>query len=95
MTASIGVALAGASSDQADEAVLQLVRAVEEDFALIGEVPEECPLSQPGLPGDLFGGGLVEATLAEEGEGRLHKSPGAVRFPTSHEAHRSGRRDRG
>ena len=81
--------------DQADEAVLQLVRAVEEDFALIGEVPEEGPLSQPGLLGDLFGGGLVEATLAEEGEGRLHKPPGAVRLPTSHAAHRSGRRDRG
>ena len=84
VTASIGEADSGRHGDQTDKASLQIVRAVEEDFALVSEISEERSLRQPGLPGDLLRSGLIEATLAEQSESSLHEPAGAVRFPTSH-----------
>ena len=55
VTASIGEADSGADGDQTDKVfLLQIVRAVEEDFALVSEISEERSLRQPGLPGDLL-----------------------------------------
>ena len=83
-TASSGVAFAGAAATVLDEQLLQVAPAREQHLALVGEVPEERSLREPGPLGDLRDRGLLEASLAVERERCLGEPAAAVRFPASH-----------
>ena len=61
-----------------------MARAVEQDLALVGEVPEERSLRQTRPPGDLRHRGLVEPALDVELQGGLLKPAARVRLPTDH-----------
>ena len=67
-----------------DEQLLQRAGAREQNLALVGEVPEERSLGQPGPLGDLRHGGLLEPALAVERERRLLEPAACVRLPTTH-----------
>ena len=79
VTASIAVIDAGAS---ATVSTSTRCTSPEHDLALVGEVAVERPLGESGRLGDLRHGGLIEAVLAVELEGRLAKTaacPGSRR----------------
>ncbi len=70
--------------DGAHEERLQCARAREQNFALVGEVPEERPLREPRPPGDLRHRGLLEPALAVESQGCLLKPAARVWLPSAH-----------
>ena len=70
--------------DRVDEQLLQRAGAAEQHLALVGEVPEERPLGQPGALGDLSDGRLVEAALAVQLHRRLLEPPARVWLPAHH-----------
>ena len=72
------------AGDGAHEELLQRARAPEQDLALVGEVPEERSLGQPGPLGDLRHRGLLEPALAVELQGRLLEPAARVRLPSTH-----------
>jgi len=84
-----GQALGGRRSrrgrpDRIAEQLHQHVLAAEQDLPLVGEVPEERALGQPGAVRDFGHGRGVEAVLGEQGErGTLEALP-RVRFPSGH-----------
>jgi len=84
VTASSGVADAGAAATGSRRAAPELVAALEEHLALVGEVAEERALGEPGAGGDLGHGGLLVAPLGVELERRLLQTPGGIWFPTTH-----------
>jgi hypothetical protein len=61
----------------------QVGLAVEEDLALVREVPEERALVDAGPGGDLRRGGLVEAALPVQVEGRLREAAASCTWPTA------------
>ena len=74
----------GRLGDRADEQVLQRARAREQHLALVGEVPEERSLGQPGPLGDLGDRGLLEPALAVELQRRLLEPAARVWLPSAH-----------
>ena len=72
------------SGHAGEDPLAQDGRPPEEHLALVGEVPEEGALGQPGALGDLRGGGLVEAAFGEQCERGLLQTASAVRFPSTH-----------
>lgn len=60
-------------------------RTTEEHFPLVGEVPEEGALGDPGSEGDLSGGGLVEPPLCVQSQSRFLQPPATVRLPSTHD----------
>ena len=62
------------------------VEAVEQDLALVGEMPEERPLGQSGPHGDLRHRGLVESPLGVERQRYLRQPAARVRLPSTHSA---------
>ena len=58
-----GAVLGGRPGHAGHDPLLEEGRPTEEHFSLVGEVPEEGALGQPGSGGDLGGGGLVESPL--------------------------------
>ena len=67
-----------------DEELLQHGGTGEENLALVGVVPEERALRQPGPLGDLRHRGLVEPPLDVELHGRLLEPAPCVWFPPAH-----------
>ena len=67
----------------------QLLLAREEHLALVGEVPEEGPFGDSGPGRDLRDGGLLEAALGEELEGRALQATLRSRHPPTHASHHS------
>ena len=74
----------GAPATALTESSCSVARAAEQHLALVGEVPEERALGQPGALGDLGDGGVLEPTLAVERERGLLEPAPAVRLPTRH-----------
>jgi len=70
--------------DGLHQQVKHRVGAVEQDLALIGEVPEERPLGQPGSGGDVGHRGLVEATFGEHLRRGLLQPAARIRLPPAH-----------
>ena len=58
--------------------------AAEEHFPLVGVVPEERPLREPGPGGDFRDGRLLEAALAEELHCRALEARASLRLPSAH-----------
>jgi hypothetical protein len=65
------------------EQVLKITRAPEQHFTLVGEVPEEGPLSEPGTLGDVGDRGRFETTLAVELQCCLLQAAQRVRLPST------------
>ena len=74
----------GRAGNALREPRLELIRAGEEDLALVGEMPEERALGQPGTVGDLGDGGLLKAALVLQLEGRLGQPALGVGLPSAH-----------
>ena len=72
----------GRAGHRAHDEFLQGIPAAEQNLALVGEVPEERSLGQSRPLRDLRHRGLLEASLAVEGKGRLHEPAARVRFPS-------------
>jgi hypothetical protein len=70
--------------DSACEQLLQHLGAAEENFALIGVIPEERSLGKAGPLGDLRNRRLLEAALAVELERRLLEAAASVWLPPGH-----------
>ena len=74
----------GRAGHAGHDPLLEEGRSTEEHLSLVGEVPEEGALGQPGSGGDLGGGGLVESPLRVQGERRFLQPPATVRLPSTH-----------
>jgi 4-carboxymuconolactone decarboxylase len=70
--------------DRIAEQLNQHVLAAEQYLPLVGEVPEERALGQPGAVRDLGHGRGVEAVLGEQGERGAFEAFPRVRFPAGH-----------
>ena len=84
-TASSGAVGCRGAGHAGHDPLLEEGRPAEEHLPLVGEVPEEGALGQPGSVGDLGGRGLVESPLGVQGQSRLLQPPAAVRLPSTHE----------
>src|ERR1019366_77788 len=83
------IARAGARrrlGDPVGEQPAQGLLAGDQELALVGEVPEEGALGDPGALGDLRHRGGVVPLLGEQVDGRDDESLSCPRLPSSHEA---------
>ncbi|HEX4563362.1 MAG TPA: hypothetical protein VH115_02810 [Solirubrobacteraceae bacterium] len=64
---------------------MQLAGATEENVALVGEVPEERSLCEPGALGDLGDGRLLEAVLGVQLDRGLREPAARVGLPPGHD----------
>jgi len=71
--------------DAAHQPVLQLARAGEQHFALVGVVPEERPFGEPGTLGNVRNGGGVVAAFAVQLDRRLCQPSARVGLPPAHD----------
>ena len=82
-----GAVLRGRPGHAGHDPLLEEGRSTEEHLSLVGEVPEEGALGQPGPGGDLGGRGLVESPLRVQSQSRFLQPPATVRLPSTHARH--------
>jgi len=82
--ASIGASESGALATERTMSSCRASPPPNRTSRFVGEVPEERLLGQSRPLRDLRHRGLLEASLAVEGKGRLHEPAARVRFPSGH-----------